>query len=132
MDAETAAVAENGADLLGMVGDGEDHVAHTDGAEQIELMLQKRTIDHGRDGLGNLESQRAEPRPLAARQDHCLHPWQRTLTRREGGAGRLASRPRQPGTDPVASPYLTGVQAVRQIRQIDSAGRGGIVPAPRC
>ena len=73
LDAERAAVAEDGLDPLGPIGHRKDHVAHAGARQQVELVAQERPVDDRHDGLGEAERQGTEPRALTAREDDRSH-----------------------------------------------------------
>ena len=72
-DAELGAVAEVGADGVGHEGDGDDDVGHPVLAQQADDVLHHRPVGHRQHRLRLVRRERPQPRPLAARHDHCLH-----------------------------------------------------------
>ena len=67
-----AGVAQRRADVVHAVGAGEDHVGDAVLAQQGELVGEERAVEQRHDGLRPRERERAQPRPLAAGQDHRL------------------------------------------------------------
>ena len=74
VDAEIAAVAEDFLDPPRLIVQAEnDLVDFGDLAQQINLVLQKWTVEDRNDGLRGVERQRPKPRALASGQENRFH-----------------------------------------------------------
>ena len=68
-DAVRGAITEHPAHLVHHVGAGQHHVGDAVAPKQLQLVREKRHVQERDDGLRRAESERPEPRALAARED---------------------------------------------------------------